>query len=115
MTETPNTEVWFRPSPEWKLVVSGRRTYFGFKVTGTTGKGKCYPRARASVVRRSRKEAPGNHILESCRPQVPLRTLDAIHAAACDLSQDFPLCSTDPRMREAARLLKIPVFPEEAC
>ena len=54
-----------------------------------------------------------NHILESCHPQVSLRTLDAIHAAACDLSQDFPLCSTDRRMRDAARLLHIPVFPEE--
>lgn len=53
-----------------------------------------------------------NHILETCHPAVPLRTLDAIHTAACDLSQDFPLCSTDVRMREAARVLGIPVFPE---
>ncbi len=52
-----------------------------------------------------------NHILESCHPKVPLRTLDAIHTAACDLSQDFPLCSTDRRMRDAARFLRIPVFP----
>jgi len=54
-----------------------------------------------------------HHILNACHPHVPLRTLDAIHTAACDLSQDFPLCSTDRRMREAARFLKIPVFPEE--
>jgi len=52
-----------------------------------------------------------NHILESCHPNVALRTLDAIHTAACELSQDFPLCTTDRRMRDAARMLKIPVFP----
>ena len=54
-----------------------------------------------------------NHILERCHPAVPLRTLDAIHTAACDLSQDFPLCTTDRRMRDAAKVLGIPVFPEE--
>ena len=54
-----------------------------------------------------------NRLLEKCHPAVPLRTLDAIHAAACDLSQDFPLCTTDKRMREAAELLGIPVFPEQ--
>ena len=53
-----------------------------------------------------------NHILERCHPAVPLRTLDAIHTAACDLSQDFPLCTTDRRMRDAAKVLGIPVFPE---
>ena len=53
-------------------------------------------------------------IMKRCHPEVPLRTLDALHVAACDLSQDFPLCTTDRRMREAARMLGIPVFPEEA-
>ncbi len=53
-----------------------------------------------------------NHILEVCHPAVPLRTLDAIHSAACDLSQDFPLCTTDRRMRDAAAILGLPVFPE---
>ncbi|MFZ4777832.1 MAG: type II toxin-antitoxin system VapC family toxin [Terrimicrobiaceae bacterium] len=52
------------------------------------------------------------NILEACHPHVALRTLDAIHLAACDLSQDFPLCTTDRRMREAAEILKIPLFPE---
>ena len=52
-----------------------------------------------------------NHVLERCHPSVPLRALDAIHTAACDLSQDFPLCTTDKRMREAAGVLGIPVFP----
>ena len=54
-----------------------------------------------------------NHILELCHPAVALRALDAIHTAACDLAQDFPLCSTDKRMREAAGVLGIPVFPAE--
>ncbi|MGB8169672.1 MAG: type II toxin-antitoxin system VapC family toxin [Chthoniobacteraceae bacterium] len=53
-----------------------------------------------------------NHVLERCHPAVPLRTLDAIHTAACDLSQDFPLCTTDKRMRDAAAVLGIPLFPE---
>ena len=53
-----------------------------------------------------------NHILGRCYPKVPLRTLDAIHTAACDLSQDFPLCTTDKRMRDAAAVLGIPLFPE---
>jgi predicted nucleic acid-binding protein len=52
-----------------------------------------------------------NQVLERCHPSVPLRTLDAIHAAACDLSQDFPLCTTDRRMRDAAGILGIPLFP----
>jgi predicted nucleic acid-binding protein len=54
-----------------------------------------------------------NHILEQCHPAVPLRTLDAIHTAACDLAQDFPLCTTDRRMRDAAGILQIPVFPPD--
>lgn len=53
------------------------------------------------------------HILERCHPSVPLRSLDAIHAAACDLSQDFPLCTTDQRMRDAAGVLGIPIFPAD--
>ena len=54
-----------------------------------------------------------NHILERCHPAVALRTLDAIHAAACDLAQDFPLCTTDKRMRDAAGVLGIPIFPTD--
>jgi predicted nucleic acid-binding protein len=53
-----------------------------------------------------------NRILSAIHPRVALRTLDAIHLSACDLSQDFPLCTTDRRMREAAALLSIPLFPE---
>lgn len=60
----------------------------------------------------SRTLRNANRILSATHPDIPLRTLDAIHLAACDLSQDFPLCTTDRRMREAASLLKIPLFPE---
>ena len=54
-----------------------------------------------------------NQVLEQCHPLVALRALDAIHTAACDLSQDFPLCTTDKRMRDAAGVLGIPVFPTD--
>lgn len=53
-----------------------------------------------------------HRVLERCHPAVALRSLDAIHCAACDLSQDFPLCSTDNRMRDAAVVLGIPVLPK---
>jgi predicted nucleic acid-binding protein len=51
-------------------------------------------------------------LVEFCHPSVALRTLDAIHLAACDISQEFPLCATDSRMRAAAAKIGIPVFPE---
>lgn len=51
-------------------------------------------------------------LIEFCHPTVALRTLDAIHLAACDLSRNFPLCATDGRMRAAASKLRIPLFPE---
>ena len=51
------------------------------------------------------------HCLEHCHPPAPLRTLDAIHLATADLCQDFPLVTTDGRLAEAARKMKIEVFP----
>jgi predicted nucleic acid-binding protein len=51
-------------------------------------------------------------IIQACHPKVPLRALDALHVAACDLAQEFPLCTTDARMHAAARAMHIPVFPE---
>lgn len=50
--------------------------------------------------------------LEVCHPSAPLRSLDAIHLAACDEHQAFPLCTNDSRLRAAADRLGIPVFPE---
>ena len=53
-----------------------------------------------------------NQILGHCHPGIPLRTLDALHLAACDLRQEFPMSTTDKRMRQAAVRLSIPIFPE---
>ena len=52
-----------------------------------------------------------NQMLEQCHPDVPLRTLDALHLATVDLRQDFPLSTTDTRLRDAAEIIRIPVFP----
>jgi len=51
------------------------------------------------------------HALERCHPRVPLRTLDAIHLATSDICHDFPLATTDARLRDAATLLGFSVFP----
>lgn len=50
-----------------------------------------------------------NRILESCHPQVPLRSLDALHLASADQCQDWPLVAGDRRMRDAAALLGFPL------
>ena len=52
-----------------------------------------------------------NQLLEQCHPKVALRSLDALHLAACDQTQDWPLCTTDVRMRQAAELLRFPRTP----
>jgi predicted nucleic acid-binding protein len=51
--------------------------------------------------------------LEQCHPRVALRTLDALHLATADLTQDLPLCTTDQQMRQAAMHLALPLFPSE--
>ncbi len=50
-------------------------------------------------------------LLERCHPAVPLRTLDALHLATADLCQDFPLVTTDARLRDAAVMAGFPLFP----
>jgi len=52
------------------------------------------------------------HLLERCHPKVPLRTLDAIHLATADLCHDFPLVTTDGRLRDAAQIMGFDIFPE---
>lgn len=54
-----------------------------------------------------------NGVLKQCHPDIPLRTLDAIHVASADLCQQFPVVTTDQRMRDAAGRLGLPVFPPE--
>jgi uncharacterized protein len=53
------------------------------------------------------------HSLERCHPRVPLRTLDAIHLSTADICHDFPLATTDGRLRDAATLLGFSVFPPD--
>ncbi len=52
-----------------------------------------------------------NRIMEQCSPTVALRSLDALHLATCDQLQDWPLSTTDVRMRQAAELLRFPLGP----
>jgi len=52
-------------------------------------------------------------VLAQTHPTVPLRAMDALHVATCDLAQEFPLCTTDLRMYDAARILRLPTFPEK--
>ncbi len=50
-----------------------------------------------------------NWILDECYSKVRLRSLDAIHLATCDHTQEWPLCTNDRRMRQAAACLKFPL------
>ncbi len=52
-----------------------------------------------------------HRMLEQCHPQVPLRSLDALHLATCDQLQEWPFCTTDKRLLAAARLLGFPLAP----
>ncbi len=52
-------------------------------------------------------------VIDACHPDVPLRALDSLHVATCDLAQEFPLCTTDARMHAAAQVMHMPVFPEK--
>ena len=50
-------------------------------------------------------------IQHACHPHIPLRTLDALHVATCDLHRSSTLCTTDGRMRLACDQLGIPLLP----
>jgi predicted nucleic acid-binding protein len=52
-----------------------------------------------------------NSIMAACHPDVPLRSLDAIHLAAAAQCVSWPLCTSDARMREAANRLGFPLSP----
>lgn len=51
-------------------------------------------------------------ILRACHPRVPLRTLDALHVATCDLYRCGTLCATDKRIRDAGAQFAMRVLPE---
>lgn len=50
-------------------------------------------------------------IQQACHPRIPLRTLDALHIASCDLHRSNSLATTDGRMRDAGQQLAIALFP----
>jgi predicted nucleic acid-binding protein len=50
-------------------------------------------------------------ILSACHPRIPLRTLDALHIATCDLHRRNVLSTTDGRMRAACEQLAIELVP----
>jgi len=47
----------------------------------------------------------------ACHPRVPLRTLDALHLATCDLHNGDSLATTDARLRDACEQFAIALFP----
>jgi predicted nucleic acid-binding protein len=48
----------------------------------------------------------------ACHPRIPLRTLDALHVATCDLHHGDTLATTDGRLRAAAEQFAIGLFPK---
>jgi predicted nucleic acid-binding protein len=65
---------------------------------------KLYPLNRQVVDR-------ANAMLLACHPKIPLRTLDALHVATCDLHRNGTLATTDARMRAACRQFAITLMP----
>lgn len=47
----------------------------------------------------------------ACHPRIPLRTLDALHVATCDLHRSETLSTTDARMRAACEQFAIALVP----
>jgi predicted nucleic acid-binding protein len=50
----------------------------------------------------------------ACHPKIPLRTLDALHVATCDLNKCGNLSTTDARMRAACEQFAIALIPATA-
>ncbi|HWD91341.1 MAG TPA: type II toxin-antitoxin system VapC family toxin [Verrucomicrobiae bacterium] len=50
----------------------------------------------------------------ACHPKIPLRTLDALHVATCDLQKCGILSTTDNRMRAACEQFAIALIPPAA-
>ena len=49
----------------------------------------------------------------ACHPRIPLRTLDALHVASCDLHRSARLSTTDGRMRAACEQFAIALVPDK--
>jgi predicted nucleic acid-binding protein len=65
---------------------------------------KIFPLNRAVLER-------ANAIQLACHPTIPLRTLDALHVATCDLHRSGTLATTDGRMRAACEQFAIALVP----
>jgi predicted nucleic acid-binding protein len=50
----------------------------------------------------------------ACHPRVPLRTLDALHVATCDLHQVDAMATTDVRTRAACGQFAIALCPAQS-
>jgi uncharacterized protein len=62
----------------------------------------------------TRVETEFNTIMATCyrhTPPLPIRTLDALHLASARADNQTELVATDKRMRDAAKLLGLSVFP----
>jgi predicted nucleic acid-binding protein len=47
----------------------------------------------------------------ACHPRIPLRTLDALHVATCEMHRSGKMCTTDGRMRLACEHFAITLLP----
>jgi predicted nucleic acid-binding protein len=52
-------------------------------------------------------------VLLACHPHIPLRSLDALHVATCDLHRSGTMSATDRRIRAACKQLGITLIPGE--
>jgi len=68
---------------------------------------KLFPLNRAVLERASAMQV-------ACHPKIPLRTLDALHVATCDLNKCAILSTTDARMRAACEHFAIALVPSTA-
>ncbi len=50
-------------------------------------------------------------VIDQCRPNVPLRTLDAIHVATAELHGGEQMCSSDQRVCDASDFIGLPLVP----
>ena len=50
-------------------------------------------------------------IQHACHPHTPLKTLDALHVATCDLHRSGTMSATDRRIRAACEHFAIGLFP----
>ena len=50
-------------------------------------------------------------IQHACHPHIPLKTLDALHVATCDLHRSGTMSATDKRIRAACEHFAIGLFP----